>query len=387
MNFLKRAILPIVIIIFGIAAAAGIGAMAPKAAQSAPVGKVPPVSVLAVAPLNVPATVTSTGIVSAAQQVSVMPQVSGQVVMVSEDLIPGGRFSKGDQLLRVDPRDYRLAVNQTKSQVRASELELNIEEQRQGVAAREWELLGNKGDASQLVLRKPQLGVAQVSLEAAKSALGAAQLNLERTGLYAPFNSMVVMESVDMGQVVGPSTQVATLIGTDRFWVTVSLPVQELRLLKIPGVNAPKDERGSSATVIQELGDGSAIKREAHILRLSGQLDPQTRRAQLILAIDNPLEGPSGILPMLPGAYVTVEMKGPEVDGVFQIPRAAVYQGNKVWIADQDNKLRTKSISTQWGTDDDLFVTGELAPGDKVITSPLSTPIAGAQVDPQPTKG
>jgi multidrug resistance efflux pump len=66
---------------------------------------------------------------------------------------------------------------------------------------------------------------AKVGVVAAESALAAAQLNVRRAGLKAPFNAFVQRAMADPGQLVNAQSQIATLVGTDSFWVQVSVPI------------------------------------------------------------------------------------------------------------------------------------------------------------------
>jgi len=53
-----------------------------------------------------PVRVRENGVVQSRNTVSLTPQVSGQVVEVSENLVLGGLFSAGEVLFRLDPSDY-----------------------------------------------------------------------------------------------------------------------------------------------------------------------------------------------------------------------------------------------------------------------------------------
>lgn len=377
-----KGILPILIVGAGLVAAKGVGAFAPESGRDGGEARLTSVSVMQVSPEKVPAQVTGNGLVSSAQEITVMPQVSGKIIEVSGQLTPGGRFEKGDVIARIDPRDFRLAVRQQKSQVATAQVNLELEKGRVDVAEKEWALLKNtrQDSDSPLALRIPQLKAAEMSLDAAQALLETRRLSLERSVLKAPFNAMVITENLDVGQVVGPQTQAVRLVGTDRFWVTVSIPVEQLNLVNIPGVNG---DEGSRARVIQHLGDGTQIEREGEVLRLAGQLDPQTRRAQLLVGVDNPLQGKDGDLPLLPGAYVDVAIDGRDLNDVFVIPRSAVRKGQEVWVVDGQNALAPRAVAIQWGTEQDVFVTGQLAAGEKLVVSPLSLPIVGQKVQPQ----
>lgn len=371
---LKQLIISVVVLLIGLGATAGLVATKSSEEQTVPPPKFTTVEIVSVLPGSVLARVETTGLVTAAQQVSMVPQVSGALTFVSDQLLPGGRFAKGALMARIDARDYQLAVEQERSRVKQAEVELALEQGRQETARREWQLLGNAGDPPELAARKPQLAATELNLEAARSGLGRAELALSRTSIRAPFNSMVITESADVGQVVGTAA-VATVVGTDRLWVNVSVPVEHLAVLDIPGVSGAS---GSKAAVIQELGS-TQIGRAGEVLRLAGQLDPQSRTATLIIAIDDPLNLAAGTepgLPMLPGAFVSVVIEGREMAETVTVPRVALQDNAYVWIA-EDDKLTRRDVTVGWRNGDDIVLTSGLSAGDQVITTPLSFPIEG----------
>ncbi|MEL6346300.1 MAG: efflux RND transporter periplasmic adaptor subunit, partial [Myxococcota bacterium] len=352
--------------------------------QTAPALEPTPVEAISVSLSEYPVTVQTTGTVVAAQQINVVPQVQGKITYVSDKLKPGGRFNAGEVMARIDRRDYALAVEQQKSNVQQAEVNLALEQGRQETAQREWALLGNSGEPPALAARGPQLKATELALQSAKSGLRTAELNLERTTLRAPFNAIVLTESVDLGQVVGAQTNAATLSGTDTLWVQVSVPVERLGNIDIPGANATV---GSAATITQELG-ATQIVREGQVLQLSGQLDPQSRTATVIVEIADPLnvkaaaQGEMPGLPMLPGAFVNVTLTGQPVSNVVKLPRVAVKENRYVWLADGERMIR-QDIQVGWGSAEDVFVTAGLDAGDQVITTSVSFPIEGAPISVQ----
>jgi RND family efflux transporter MFP subunit len=377
-----RIILPIVIIVAGALITAGMILLKPKASRSRPQKEAVTVKVITVESTALPARVSATGLISASEKINLLPEVSGRIVHQSDRLIPGGRFKKGELMARIDSRDYALTAKQLESQVRQAELELQLELSRQKTAKREWELLGDDRpeDQASLALRKPHLDAAKENLKAAQSNLEKARLNLGRTSLRAPFNTVIVEENIDVGQVVGPSTVAAVLIGTDQFRVTASVPVNRLGLLEIPGFNA---ETGSEVTIIQDLGGEEKVKREGRMIGLGGQLDPQTRTAQILVALDDPLDPPEGQAKMLSGAYVDLEIAGRELSGVILLPRIAIEDGRKVWIVDDDNKLSSREITVGWSDENQVAVTDGIAGGDRVVITTLAIPVEGMPVSIQ----
>lgn len=371
-------VIPVLIIGGGVYVAIQLKKMNKPADQKAPEKIAPAVEVYRAVSSTLNAQVTATGTVIPAKEVALTPEVNGRVMKMSPKIIPGNKLKKGQIIARIDDRDYSLAINQEVSRVQQAELELKLEEGRKEIAGRELKLLGKDGDTavSQLATRQPQFEVAKQNTESAKSGLERAQINLSRTVLRAPFNAMVLEKHVDVGQTVGPSTKVVTLIGTDELWVKVSVPVESLSSLHIPGIN---DTVGSKATVVHKIGTEQVV-REGHILRLEGQLDPQNRTAVLLVTIEKPFDEEG--LPLLSGAFVNVEFEGQVVMDGFEIPAEALREGAYVWVVDEKKQIRRSPVEIGWRTRDTVVVVNGLKPNDAIVTSPLSDAVEGMIVSP-----
>ncbi len=326
-------------------------------------------------------TLTAQGTVVPAQQVVLIPQVGGRILWASDDLVPGGRFQAGDPLLRIDPSDYRIAVEQRAAELNRTRLEQQLETSRAQVARREWELFDDDSrqqtvEGRALALREPQLENAEVSVQAANSAVRRAQLDLRRTTLTAPFNAFVQSESVDVGQVVGPTSQLASLVGTDAFWVRVSVPIEHLAHVGVPGFNSTE---GSNAVVTYRVGEDT-ISRTGRVVRLFGDLDPAGQMARLLVEIEDPFgfeEGAEESLPLLLGSYVTVGVEATPVRNAVEIPRYALREGEKVYVMTGDDELDIRDVEVAWRMDESVLVTDGLSAGDRVITSRLTQAVSG----------
>lgn len=371
-----RFLLPLLILGGGFGISRWIATQAPQVERKAAPKQPVLVEVMTVEGKAQQASVQATGLVTPAQQIVLIPQVTGEVRYLSPSMVPGGHVKKGELLVRIDPRDYKLAVEQQQGNLRSAALQVELEQAQAELARHEWQVLGEEGAPSPLFSRDSQAAAAEANLEAGRSTLDRAKLSLSRTSLHAPFDATVVSESVDIGQVVGPQSQLAQLIGTGEMWVMVSVPVEELALLQIPGVNA---EQGSNATVSQRLANGKAIERTGQVSRLVDQLDQRTRRAQVVVSISGALDPKLG-LPLLAGAHVQVAIEGQEFERVFQVPRSAVYEGNTVWIAQADSTIAPRKLSSAWGDADHLYVTEGLEDGEELVTTRLSAPITGMEV-------
>lgn len=344
----------------------------------------PRVEVVAVAAESRPAVVSGTGIVEAARQMTVVPEVSGRVVYQSPSLTVGGRVKAGEVLVRLDRSAYALALRQQRSQVQQAELERELESGRGELARREWELLqknsAGEGGPNRLASRQAQAEAAEVGVDAAKGALDRARLDLERTVIRAPFDATVTRETVETGQVVGPGTSLATLVGTGEVWARVALPIDALRLLDVPRT---EDELGSPGTVSQRLPGGGEATWEGAVRRLVYELDPDSRMLMVLVAVQDPFEVGDGKLPLLPGAFVTVQLRGQGQAPTLAVPRKSLFEGRRVWTVDADDTLRSRELAVAWGDAEHVFVTttDEFPDGVRIVTEPPVGAVEGMKIE------
>jgi RND family efflux transporter MFP subunit len=395
MRTLLKIILPIVIIVLGVLGAGYMLSNPQRAARAQQPEQAALVEVISVPSTDEAVIISAQGTVIPSAQVALRPEVAGRIIAVDEKLVAGGIVRRGEQLARIDPRDYAFAVEAQKERVADALYRLKLEQGQAAVAAQEWELIGDSvpstDEGRELALRKPQIEKAEASLAAAHSALEKANLDLARTQISAPFNAVILRESVDIGQVISTQGEIALLAGTDEFWIQVLVPVENLAWIEIPGVNA---SRGSMARVIQQSGRETTV-RDGRVVRLLSDLDEAGRLARLIVAIQDPLllrgGARQGELPLLLGSYVNVEISGRPMRGVYVLPRSALRDGEEsaagammdsawVWVSGVDDRLEFREVTIGWMTRDQVYVTGGLDADDRVITSGLATPIKGLKL-------
>ncbi|MDH5673291.1 MAG: HlyD family efflux transporter periplasmic adaptor subunit [Myxococcales bacterium] len=360
-------------------------------------------------------TVRANGSVTPAYSVDVMAEISGRVVWKHPQLTIGGLIKKGDTLLRIDTRDYKLALAQQQAALDRARTELELEQGRSRVAAQEWQAFGAArgpspgpaapADTSDLALRKPQMRAVELGLQSAETSLDQAKLKLGKTVLKAPFDAVVRTNATEVGRLVTQQQVLATLVNTDVFIVVVSLPVEDLQWLKIPGVSAPLlsqdaiqaayasedpsaafSELASLALVTQTIGK-QINQRPGIAVRLLGDLDPVGRMARLLVSVQDPMgrkdaerTRSNGELPILLGAYVNVELQGKSVTGLVEIPRHALRDGNRVHLMTKDGRLQVRDVEILRKDDKSVLVSAGLSEGELLITSHLATPVPGMEL-------
>ena len=393
MKRLLRALLPLIIIGAGVQVAMLFYGARPQAAPIERDQAVTFVQTHAVSIGDHTPTVRALGVVAAEKQVSLAPEVAGRVIEQNTALVEGGRIASGDPLIRVDPRDYAAAVAASKAELAQARVQVREEKTLGEVATFEWRDRpeGFSQETLDFALRQPHLEAAQARVQSARSRIARARRDLARTVLKAPFDAVVLTESVDVGQPVSPAVPVVTLAGIGRYQIQVSLPMSQLRFIDVPEVNTA-DDKGSTATVFNEAA-GTADTREGYVVRLHGTIDERGRMAQLFVAVDDPLGVTRPIetrpLPLLLGTRVRVEIAGRPLRNVAVIPRRALLDSEAVWVLSDDNRLQRREVEISWREPGSVVVSSGLQVGDRVVLTSIPNATEGMAVSlsPDPPEG
>ncbi len=366
-------IIPGIIIAGGVIGAKKLIDSGPKAERRERKHHAPLVEVTAITPTHETIIVHAMGTVIPSKRIHLTPQVSGRIIEIDDQLEPGGHFVKGQKMIQIDPSDYKLAVDEKMAQIEQVQADYRIEEGQQAIAKQEYELLGQSVSEQDqdLILRKPQLQTIAAKLKVAQSQLEQAKLDLDRTTVNAPFNALVIDRNVNIGSHVSTGSALTELVGTDTYWVQVSIPVDQLKWITFPSKSNPK---GSKVKVYNEAAWGSQTYRMGHVVRLSGSLEEEGRMAQLIVAVDDPIAINSDAPPLLLDSYVRVEIIGTELQNVYRIPRTALQHGDQLHLF-KDGKLDIRDITIVHRGPMDVLVSAGLNRDDMLVTSDISAPV------------
>jgi RND family efflux transporter MFP subunit len=351
----------------------------PKAKPRARTPKAPLVTVTSIQPQDVLYEFTAMGTVTSAQEISLNSRVSGEVISLSSEMVPGGYVKTGEHLVSIDPTDYELAILQLQSDLAKVISDLNLEMGNQRIATKELEILGQEVSSTEkkLMLREPQLGIAKAAVANAEAKLKRADIDLSRTKITAPFNGVILSKKIDLGSHVSSTSPIAQIAGTDQFWVKVSLPVEQLQWLDIPTTTS---QTGSSARIfLQETGSTTRY-RDGRVIRLSASLEAEGRMAELYVSVEDPLcltsenhDNPQLLL----GAFVQVSFTGKKLNNVFAIDRNYLHENNTLWLLSADSTLEIKDVDIIARTKKYIYTTTALGNSPHLITSQVPSPTNG----------
>jgi len=374
-----RVLLPLAVIVAGAAVALWLMETGPQAKQRPQTRNATLVTVRTVDYSPQQTVISGMGTVAAACTVELKPRVKGEIVELNGNLMPGGYFCQGETLLKIDPTDYSLTVRELATDVAKAESDLQLEQGNQLIAQKEYKLLGETVSDQEraLMLRRPQMENLRATLEAAQTKLDQARVDLARTEIKVPFNAVVQSRAVSLGTRASESIVLATLVGTDAYWVEVSVPVSQLRWVRIPQTEG---DQGALVRIYDAAAWGDGVYRQGRVIRLESNLETQGRMARLLVRVEDPLSlqpDSAGKPRMMIGSYVRVEIEGNAVASAAAIEREFIRNGNSVWVMDADGNLVIRPVKIAFRGTDRLIVTGGIDPGEQMVISDLSAPVAG----------
>ncbi|MGR2739461.1 efflux RND transporter periplasmic adaptor subunit [Billgrantia sp. Q4P2] len=320
------------------------------------------------------------GRVVAEREARLASRVAGELLEFTPEALPGRVVEAGSPLVRLDDADLRLNLREAEATLAQAEAQLAMERGEQQRAESEYRSFGRELTAERraLVLREPQLRQAEAEVERARAARDRARLELERATLAAPWRGMVQARLLGAGSMVANGTEVVHLVDVSRFWIRVSLPGEALGWLKAADDAGP----GSSVSLSTRTWPGGEA-RHGEVIAMLPTLEEQGLQAQLLVAVDDPLGLESDAPALRLGDVVRLEFDARPRDGLFALPAAALRPGDMLWVLDDEERLRRRTVEVVHRGETRVLVGAGLEEGERVVTSQLGQPREGMRLRPR----
>jgi len=337
-------------------------------AQAAP----PPlaVSVVAVAPREVPVAFEALGRTEGSREVQVRARVSG--ILEKQLYTEGDSVRAGAVLFQIERAPFAIDLQQQRAA-------LAQEKARYALAKQDAERL--KGLADRRAISQREADQASSALDQSAAAVQLAQarvrqseLNLSYTRVEAPIGGVTGRALQSIGSLVAPNGDTAlltTLTRTDPVWVRFALSETEFARLRARETAAPE--------VKMAMADGSAYAEAGKLNFASSTVDANLGTVQMRA------EFPNARLKVLPGQYVRVQVIAGTQQAIV-VPQSAVQQnesGRFVWLVNEEGKAVTRNIRAGNWVGKDWVVLDGLKPGENVIVDNLVRLRPGTAVQPK----
>ena len=334
--------------------------------------KTPFVKTMILKSQKVNARISSQGFIRPKSELNILSELNARVEWISSKMEPGSSFNKGDTLIKLDKRDYELALITAEASVLNAKVNLEREKAESDIASKEWKRVGG-GSGTDLALRKPQLAQAKATLEAAKAELERTKRNLDRAVFIAPFKGRVRSKNTDMNSIVFPGTMLGSIYATHYFEVQLPITDQDVKFtgLSFNGLEIPDNKQLDVAfTIGDNILNGKVIRAEAEV-------DPRTRMLSVVASISEKNNDNNNLI--LVGQYIQATIFGMEIDNIFILPRNNV-RNESVWVVDSQMELMNRAVDIIRFEGEFALIGEGIEEGDRLLQSRLSSLINGQKV-------
>jgi RND family efflux transporter MFP subunit len=360
-----------------------IGCDSKPAASSAPPASPPPVTVARPLQKTIIEWDEYTGRFSAMASVEVRARVSGFIDSVH--FKDGQLVKQGDLLFVIDPRPYKLAVEQSTADMERASARLEIarlDVERATPLARSQTITAREFDTRQSTQREAAAQVAS-----AEATLRQAKLNLEWTEVRAPIAGRISDTRVDAGNLISGGQVGATLltvivsIDPIRF-VFDGSEADFLRYLRLSAAGARPLSRDVQNPVSVRLADESEYKHHGRMDFVDNVLNPRTGTIRGRAVFDNK----DGLL--TPGFFGRLRLFGGEHEALL-VPDSAIAsdQSRKiVFTVADDGTVGTKLVELGPIVEGLRVIRSGLVATDRIVIDGLQRARPGQKVTPEDGK-
>src|SRR6266403_430869 len=344
----------------------------------------PPPPMVEVAPViqkDVPVQGEWVGTLEGYVNAQIQPQVSGY--LIRQDYHEGAFVKKGQLLFEIDPRPFQAVLDQAKGQLAQAEAQMANAET--NVKRDIPEAEAHAIPQSQLDTDTQSLRGAKAAVEASRAAVEQAQLNLGYTRVVSLVDGIAGINTVQVGNLVGPSTVLTAVSQVSP--IKVYFPISEQEYLRMADGGSPGSvdflTHASRIPLQLTLADGSAYPHPGRIIFADRQVNTQTGTIQIVG------EFPNSRSLLRPGQYARIQASTGSLTGALLAPQAAVSQTQgsyQIAVVGSDNRVQLRSVQVgpRMGT---LWVIMKgLNAGERVVAVGAEKAKEGELVNPTPYK-
>jgi multidrug efflux system membrane fusion protein len=359
------------------------------------------------------------GVARPVTRVKLSAEVAGRIIYTHPGFEKGGTILEGEVIFKIDPSDYAAelkglgaGLDQKKSllavieaQFKADKLRIKTIRRTMDLSRAEYERvrvlleensIGNRSELEQseqslnnaidsfdqmrrsLSLYPVHIREARAAIESVLANMDKAVANLERCTVKAPFNCRITAISMENGEYATRGKQVVSLADDSFLEIEVSLDaIQASQWLSFVDEGA-QNLSGWFPKPLPVVCEIAWIEDKKNIFegvveRLV-EFDQTSRTMTLAVKFDPARVHCKECSPLVAGMFCSVSIPGKTINGLFPLKRWLVTPDNTIYIA-RDNRLKTIAVNKVYASGDEVFLSGDILPGDNLIITRLVDPL------------
>jgi len=364
---------------------------------------------------NVNMIISGYGTVKPREVLKLVAEIKGRIINIDSSFKEGVFVKKNAALIKIDSRTYQLEVDRQQTQIEQTKAE--IKKLQQEIKNLDASIKISKSDTllaqadfsrlkklssrnvvsqttldkaeqkylasldhlqtlkNQLALTGPLKEQLEAQLNMGKVMLSQAKLDFEKTDISTPFDGWVLEKDIEEGQHVNAGQYFGSIYKDKALDIELNIPAKDLKWLQ---QDLTKNGLHNAEIVFDNKNASQSWK--GRVSRIKAQMDKKTRTLPVVIEIeDSELDNNLNTGSLRPGMFVSVMIKGINIEQVFVIPRHVLHTGNVVYIMAGDH-LQIRHVNILRSVKDSVYVDKGLSNGDLVIKSPLSGAVEGMKV-------
>ncbi len=328
----------------------------------------PPVQAAMTATASIPHYLSALGTVNAANTVTLLSRVSGQLMAIHFQ--EGQQVKQGELLLEIDPRPFQVELTQAQGQL-AKDQALLVNA-RQDLARYQQLSKTSLVSGQQLNTQESLVRQYEATVKSDQGSVASAQLQLDYSRITAPISGRVGLRQVDVGNYITSTTTLLVLTQTHPIDTVFTLPEGDIAtVLKAQKSGQPVPVEAWDRANQKMLSQGS-------LLSMDNQIDSTTGTIKLKARFDNQDDA------LFPNQFVNIRIKVDTLQNVVVAPSSAIQMGNDgrfIWVLNDKDQVSKHMIVTGIQYGQQTVVTSGLNAGERVVTDGIDKLTEGARVE------
>lgn len=309
--------------------------------------------------------VVAFGRLKAMKRAEIYSEVQGIMDVTYDKFEIGNYFNKGDILIKLDDTDAKLNLLSQRSAFLNSlsnllaDIKIEFPDQ-----FKEWEsyidnfdIESNLNDLPEVEQKKLKYFLSGRNIFTQFYNIKNLEFRLSKYNIEAPFSGVVVQSMIEPGTLVRPGMKLGEIAGTGTYELDLSVNTFDAQFLS----------NGNQVKVVNELNSKEYVGR---VNRIGKSIDPTTQTVQVFLTLSGS--------DLKEGQYLKGVINGETLEEVFQLPRRALINNEKVYFA-ENGTLQETDVRVIKLSDNTAFVKG-LDEGTDVIIQPITNATIGMPV-------